>query len=192
MKTATLYLFALLLQTTLYGQNMEIVWQECFGGSESDRAYDMIAVEDGYLIVGGSSSADGDVSGNIGRGDGWLVKLDNNGMMEWEKSIGGTNGEYIFRIIPTQNNNFYLIASSSSSDGDISYDPYPDSEDFWIVKIDADGNIIWDKIVGGSNGDIIWNASPTLDGGVVAVGWTYSNDGDVSVTYGGVIPGQLK
>jgi len=79
-----------------------------------------------------------------------------------------------------------LVGGSGSSDGDISNDPYPDSEDFWIVKIDIDGNIIWDKIVGGSNGgEHIWSASPTLDGGVVAVGWTYSNDGDVSVNYGG-------
>jgi hypothetical protein len=105
--------------------------------------------------------------------------------MEWEKSIGGTDGDYIYRIIPTQNNNYYLLASSSSSDGDISNDPYPDSEDFWIVKIDTEGNIIWDIIVGGSYGDIIWNGSPTLDGGVVAIGYTYSNDGDVSNSYGG-------
>lgn len=185
MKHFLILIIAIVLHFFSFGQNMETTWQQCFGGSEPDYAYDMAVVGNGYLIVGGSTSTDGNISGNIGMGDGWLVKVDTGGLMEWEKSIGGTDGDYIFRIIPTQNNNFYLLASSSSSDVDISNDPYPDSEDFWIVKIDIDGNIIWDKIVGGSYGDIIWNGSPTLDGGVVAVGWTYSNDGDVSVHYGG-------
>jgi hypothetical protein len=177
--------YFLCISLLLLAQDYQLTWQNCFGGSEPDWAYDMTAVGNGYLIVGGSTSTDGNISGNIGMGDGWMVKVDSNGIMEWEKSIGGTNGDYIFRIIPTLNDNFYLLASSSSSDVDISYDPYPDSEDFWIVKIDIDGNIIWDKIVGGSYGDIIWNGSPTLDGGIVAVGWTYSTDGDVSVSYGG-------
>ncbi|MBZ0242682.1 MAG: hypothetical protein K8F24_05670, partial [Bacteroidales bacterium] len=135
MKKFIIFTLFFLIHFISFGQNMEISWQSCFGGSEADRAFDMVALQNGYLIVGGSNSTDGDISGNIGRGDGWLVKVDINGVMEWEKSIGGTNGEYIVRIIPTQNNSFYLIASSSSSDGDISYDPYPDSEDFWIVKI---------------------------------------------------------
>ncbi|MEZ5147204.1 MAG: hypothetical protein R2759_09010 [Bacteroidales bacterium] len=92
---------------------------------------------------------------------------------------------YLFatKIINPLDNSYYLLCTTLSSDGDISFDPYPESTDFWIVKIDDEGNIIWDKIVGG-NGDV-WAGSLTNDGGIVMIGTTYSNDGDVSISYGG-------
>ncbi|MDD2965794.1 MAG: T9SS type A sorting domain-containing protein [Bacteroidales bacterium] len=167
---------------------MEIIWQQCFGGSEQDIAYDIVEIPGGYFIVGATESSDGDISfnHNVGFRDGWLIKTDASGNILWEKTYGGSSGDGFRRIFPDNTGNFILVGGSGSSDGDISYDPYPDSEDFWFVKIDIDGNIIWDKIVGGSDGgEHIWNASPTLDGGVVAIGWTYSTDGDVSVSYGG-------
>jgi len=173
------------IATTVFSQNIGIVWQQCFGGNEQDHAYDIVNIPDGFFIVGSTESNDGDVSFNNGIIDGWLIRTDNSGNIIWEKTYGGSSGDGFRRIFPDNSGNYILVGGSGSSDGDISNDPYPDSEDFWIVKIDIDGNIIWDKIVGGSFGDIIWNGSPTLDGGVVAVGWTYSNDGDVSVHYGG-------
>ena len=186
------YLVCLLItafiQTSVLGQSMEIQWQQCLGGSEEDIAYDIVETPDGFFIVGATESNDGNISfnHNVGFRDGWLIKTDTIGNIIWEKTYGGSNGDGFRRIFPDNTGNYILVGGSGSSDGDISYDPYPDSEDFWIVKIDIDGNIIWDKIVGGSNGgDKIWNASPTLDGGVVAVGYTYSTDGDVSVSYGG-------
>ncbi len=184
------YLLYLLIvafyQIPLYGQSFEISWQQCFGGSEQDIAYDIVEIPDGYFITGYTWSNDGDVSLNNGLLDGWLIKTDTVGNILWEKTYGGSSGDGFRRIFPDNNGNYILVGGSGSSDGDISYDPYPGSEDFWVVKIDINGNIIWDKIVGGSDGgEHIWNASPTLDGGVVAVGYTYSTDGDVSVNYGG-------
>ena len=165
---------------------MEIIWQKCFGGSEQDIAYDIVKIPGGYFITGYTWSLDGDVSYNNGLLDGWLIKTDTLGNILWEKTYGGSSGDGFRRIFPDNTGNYILVGGSGSSDGDISNDPYPDSEDFWIVKIDIDGNIIWDKIVGGSDGgEHICNASPTLDGGVVAIGYTYSTDGDVSVSYGG-------
>jgi len=181
-----IYIVAIFLfPLSVYSQYLEIPWQKCYGGSDQDNAKDIINVSGGYLIIGWTESNDGDISFNNGGSDGWVIKTDSIGNIIWEKSYGGTKGDNFFRIFPDNLGNYFILGASNSSDGDISYDPYADSWDFWIVKIDIDGNIIWDKIVGGSYGDIIWNGSPTLDGGVVAVGWTYSNDGDVSVNYGG-------
>jgi hypothetical protein len=186
MKHIFYLLFFAFYQIPIFSQNMEIAWQNCFGGTEQDIAFDIVEVPDGYLITGYTWSIDGDISFNNGLLDGWLIKTDTMGNIIWEKTYGGNSGDGFFRILPDNSGNYILVGGSGSSDGDISYDPYPDSEDFWIVKIDIDGNIIWDKIVGGSNGgEHIWSASPTLDGGVIAVGWTYSTDGDVSVSYGG-------
>jgi hypothetical protein len=178
-------LIAALIQSTVLGQSMEIQWQQCFGGTEQDIAFDIVEIPEGYLITGYTWSIDGDISFNNGLLDGWLIKTDLTGDIIWEKTYGGSSGDGFFRIIPDNSGNYFLVGGSASSDGDISYDPYPDSEDFWIVKIDINGNILWDKIIGGNKSDKIWTGSPTLDGGVVAVGYTYSNDGDVSVSYYG-------
>jgi hypothetical protein len=167
-----------------FGQNMEITWQSCFGGTGQDIAYDIIEVPGGYFITGYTWSIDGDIYFNNGLLDGWLIKTDTVGNILWEKTYGGSSGDGFFRIFPDISGNYLIVGGSGSSDGDISYNPYPGSESFWIVKIDIEGNIIWDKIVGGSYGDKIWNASSTLDGGVVAIGQTTSDDGDVSVFYG--------
>jgi len=170
----------------LHSQDYQLTWQQCYGGSNGDLSKDIVETANGYLITGGTSSNDGDVTFYLGGGDGWLIKVDTVGNILWEKTYGGSDLEYFNRIIPSSDDTFYLLGLSFSSDGDISYDPYPDSPDYWIVKIDIEGNILWDKIVGGSDGgEHIWNGSPTLDGGVVAVGYTYSTDGDVSISYGG-------
>jgi hypothetical protein len=181
------YLFmlaSLLFSISAVPQNLPLVWQGCFGGSKPDKANDVIEVEDGYLIVGVARSDDGDVSYLHGGDDGWLIKTDFDGNLIWEKTYGGSYGEGFGRIFPSQDGNYYLIGGSSSSDGDITNDPYPGSTDFWIVKIDATGEIIWDRIVGGNMLDQVWTGAITTDGGVVALGWTGSNDGDVSDWFG--------
>ncbi|NOX47097.1 MAG: hypothetical protein GXO89_08985, partial [Chlorobi bacterium] len=178
-------LIAVLVHISGFGQNMEITWQQCFGGSMLDGAYDMVMVENGYLITGGTGSSDGDISYSYGNGDGWLVRIDSLGNILWEKTYGGTDSEAFNRIIATPDNNFYLLGTSFSSDGDISNDPYPGSPDYWIVKIDSSGNIIWDRIVGGNMGESLFTGSATADGGVLATGFTDSNDGDVTQFYGG-------
>jgi hypothetical protein len=188
MRNIIILIIAIFLHFNSLGQNMEITWQQCYGGSDQEIARDIIEIPGGYFIIGSTQSDDGDISFNYNAGfnDGWIIKTDTLGNIIWEKTYGGTSGDGFRRIFPDNLGNYILVGGSGSSDGDISNDPYLDSEDFWIVKIDIDGNIIWDKIVGGSDGgEHIWNASPTLDGGVVAVGWTYSTDGDVSVSYGG-------
>ena len=168
----------------LFSQNLQLTWQQCFGGTEWDYARDIYEINSRYLIAGSTKSNDGNVSFNHGATDGWLIKTNSIGELEWEKTYGGSNGDGIFRIFSADENNYYLLCSSYSSDGDISNDPYPESTDFWIVKIDSSGNILWEKILGGNILDQMWTGTPTADGGVVAFGWTGSQDGDVTVNYG--------
>ncbi len=159
-------------------------WQNCFGGSDDDHAYDIFATQNGYLIAGGTKSNDGNISYNHGATDCWLIKTNNTGDLIWEKTYGGSYGDGVFRIFPADGNSYYLLCSSYSSNGDISNDPYPESTDYWIVKIDSVGNIIWEKIIGGNGDDQLWTGTCTDDGGVVAIGWTASNDGDVTTYFG--------
>ncbi|RLD73592.1 MAG: hypothetical protein DRI87_03520 [Bacteroidetes bacterium] len=182
-KLIVLFIFSVSFNS-FYGQNMEIIWQHCFGGTNDEEAYSIIKSNECYYIAGVTFSSDGDISYNHGGSDAWLITIDSSGSILWQKSYGGSNGEIWEKIIPVSGNNFYLIGASGSSDGDISYDPYPGSIDIWIAKIDSIGNLIWEKIIGGSRIDMIQDATITNDGGIVVLGWTGSPDGDVTEYFG--------
>ncbi|MDZ7743367.1 MAG: hypothetical protein U5Q03_16920 [Bacteroidota bacterium] len=181
----TIILLILSIQAILtQAQVFDITWQNCFGGTYQDEAYDIIQAEDGYLIIGATQSIDGDVSYNHGGDDVWIIKIDTMGNFIWEKCLGGSYGDGGSRILNTTNGNFYILAGAYSSDGDITYDPYPNSSDFWIIKINPEGGIIWDKIVGSSKLNHMSSGVATDDGGVVAIGWSSTNDGDMTEWYG--------
>jgi len=168
----------------LPGQSFSIEWQNCFGGSKWDYAHDIVKVDDGYLILGHTRSDDGDISHLHGIADMWLVKVNNTGDLLWEKTYGGSKVDGGIRIFEAGDGNFYIIGGSNSSDGDISYNPYPDSYNLWLLKIDSVGNIIWEVIYGGNGDETVWTGTTTDDGGLVALVWTSSSDGDVSNHYG--------
>ena len=161
-----------------------IDWQNCFGGTSNDNAYDIVENNRGYFIVGSTTSNDGDVSFNHGGSDGWLIQTDPSGSIEWERTYGGSEGDGIRRILKCDDNNYYLLGNSNSSDADISQDPYPDSWDNWILKIDSTGNILWDRITGGNESDVLFSGTITNDNGIIAVGWSSSQDGDKTEFYG--------
>jgi hypothetical protein len=183
-KTIFITVFLFTLSITLLSQDLEINWQQCFGGSEGEGANDILKKENEYFVVGGTASDDGDITFNHGHSDGWLISIDSIGNIVWEKTYGGSDGDFWKRILSAPENYYYLIGNSMSSDGDISYDPYPGSNDIWVIKIDSTGSILWDKIIGGGMIDAIESATLTQDGGVAVFGWTGSQNGDVSVNYG--------
>ena len=175
----------LLISVHVISQNMEITWQNCFGGSEQDYAMDIVTTDNGYIIVGNTFSDDGDVSYNHGEdNDVWLVRIDSIGNLLWEKTLGGSLSDGGSRIIRASSNTYYILAGALSEDYDISFDPYENSVDFWILKIDETGNIIWDRIVGTTHYDHIFTGTTTNDGGIISIGWAGINDGDKSVWYG--------
>jgi len=183
-KQITLQFISLLFPCFLFCQEMEIKWQHCYGGSNEEIPSDIKAVPGGYLLAGGTLSNDGDISFNHGNSDAWLIKLDGSGSFLWEKTYGGSEGDGWGIIIPSLDNKYYLVGASGSSDGDISYDPYPGSNDVWVAKIDSIGEIIWEKIIGGEKIDLMQAGTLTKDGGIAIFGWTGSQTGDVSMNYG--------
>lgn len=162
---------------------LRIDWQHCFIGPDVDEVDDIIELEDGYFILG--SYAIPVVNPLIIRqSDVWLIKTDFEGNMIWDKKFGGTGDDFGRRILKTLDNNFIIVSASFSSDMDLENNPYPNSGNYWIYKINPQGEIIWNKIVGGNGTDVPINATITSDGGVIVIGRTVSNDGDVSVSYG--------
>ncbi|MFI5172962.1 MAG: hypothetical protein ACHQFW_11260, partial [Chitinophagales bacterium] len=154
------------------------IWQRSFGGSNDDRLRAMSATPDGGFIAGGYSysNATGDKSENLigpnGEADYWIIKCDAAGEIEWEESYGGDERDQLYTMILL--NDGYLISgySSSSASGDKSEGVVvlPKNYDWWIIKIDFSGNIIWDQTIGGSKNDYPNDLCIANDGGYIVAG----------------------
>jgi hypothetical protein len=155
-----------------------IVWQKTIGGLSDDPLIDLVLTNDGGSIACGFSFSD--VSGNKtaaskGATDYWIVKLNSTGAIAWQKTFGGSNTEFFPNIIATTDGNFIL---SGSSDSNISGDKTENSRgssDIWLIKIDSQGNILWQKTIGGDQGEGDTKIIEALDGGYVIVAASISS-----------------
>lgn len=155
-----------------------ILWEKSYGGSEDDFSSKIKTAPDGgYVLFGETSSNDGDVSGNHGGVDYWVVKTDSLGNLEWQKCLGSSRHNFPLDMDLDELGNIYVIGPSLGEDGDITleYGHY----DFWMVKLNINGTIIWDKTLGGSFGDFGQSIQVTNDGGLLVSGVTESIDYDV-------------
>ena len=183
-KVSTLILF-LFTTHLLVAQTFSTLWQKALGGTKSDDAYSVQKTSDGgYIVAGEAYSIDGDVSGNHGRSDCWVVKMNSSGSVEWKKTLGGSLDEgYYARIIQTTDGGYCLVTKTSSTNGDI-VSGHHGGEDCWVVKLSNMGNIQWQKPLGGTSSEAGFSLVQTSDAGYIIVGGTYSNDGDVSGNHG--------
>ena len=162
----------------------DILWQKCLGGTYDDYARSIQQTSDtGFILAGYTFSNDGDVSGNHGFSDAWVVKLNSSGDIIWQKCFGGTNEDYAYSIQQTSDSGFIVAGYTFSNDGDVS--GYHGYFDYWVVKLNSSGDIEWQKCLGGTNNDYANSIQQTSDGGFIVAGYTESNDGDVSGYHGG-------
>lgn len=165
----------------------DIIWKKCYGGNDGDYANSIQQTTDGgYIVAGSTTSNDGDVSGNHGGFDYWILKLDSDGDTLWTKCYGGSGDDLANSIQQTTDSGFIVAGRTTSSDGDVwGSDIINDSiYDYWILKLNSDGDILWTKCFGGSNEDKAFSIQQTIDGGYIVAGQSNSNDGDVEGNHG--------
>lgn len=163
---------------TKMDNNGDTIWTKSYGGSGTEIFETIIqSSENSYVAAGWSTSVDGDVSLNKGDRDVWVVKVDTNGNIIWQKTIGGFSSDYAEEIIQTSNGDYVLVGRTFSNDGDVSVNK--GLYDFWVVKLNKNGEIIWEKTYGGSNYDEAYSICETFDMGYIVTGKTQSIDGDV-------------
>jgi hypothetical protein len=130
---------------------------------------------------------DGDVTGKhgyAGSTDYWIVKLDGaTRNILWEKSLGGTGDDFFSSIQQTSDGGYIVGGYTYSNDGDVT-GLHGVSADYWIVKLDANGNVEWQKTLGGTGLDLGGYVQQTNDGGYIVAGGSYSWDGDVTGNHG--------
>ena len=176
-----LLLFFFLITYLAFSQQTD--WLKCYGGTDTDYAFSITSTfNSGFIIASSTMSIDGDVSNNHGQTDCWIIKLDSLGVIQWEKSFGGTSTESTYAIQATTDNGYIFVGATNSNNGDVSgnHGYY----DCWVVKTDSIGNIIWQKCFGGTNRENAYSVVECFDGGYIFAGYTLSDDGDVSISYG--------
>jgi len=177
MKKTFFVTLAIIISTNLYAQP-NIEWETNLGGSYFDWARSIQQTTDGqYIVVGQSTSNDGDVGGNNGNSDYWIVKLDPSGTLVWENNLGGSNNDFDPSLQQTTDGGYIIAGVSSSIDGDVGGNN--GDYDFWIVKLDSSGDLVWETNLGGSNNDMAYSIQQSTNGGYIVAGQSWSNDGDV-------------
>lgn len=171
---------ALLLRTNNLG---ELKWSKSLGGSTFDMGNGVVATSDGgALMTSTTNSTDGLATGNHGNEDILVVKVDENGDVEWNKVIGGTSGETYTRcVIETSDHNYKFTAESYSQDGDF---PGNVGYDAWIVTLNAAGSIVKKTKFGGNGSEGINGLLPIGDKKYLSAGYTTSNTGEFSGAHG--------
>lgn len=182
-------IFIGILSGCIFPMPPETEWSKLFGGAGYEHNAIIIQTSDGGYIVADSSQST-DISGvtNNGGFDIYLIKLDSDGNVIWQNMYGGSGDEMVTSIQQT-NDGGYVVAGSSTST-DISGTDINGTSDAYVIKLGAEGNVVWERMYGGSGGDAITSIQQTTDGGYIAAG--NSNSTDISgVTNNGGIDAYL-
>jgi gliding motility-associated-like protein len=158
-----------------------ILWQKSLGGNAAETPFGLVQVADGYVIAGISFS-DERLNNNHGNGDVYVIKTDLNGNIVWQKFYGGTEMEAAYSIIRASDGGYFLAGISKSADGETCKNI--GQEDYFILKLNAAGNLEWQKSYGGINRDKAFGIIETADGSLYVTGSSFSNDNDVTANHG--------
>jgi gliding motility-associated-like protein len=161
-------------------------WARQYGGADVDIPFSIKITTDGGTVVAGyTDSKNGDISPQPNREywDLWVLKLDKCGSIQWEKSFGGTNYESARDVVQTKDNGYIVAGETNSTDGGV-VSGYGGTKDIWILKIDANGLLLWQKRYGGNGLDIANHIHLNDDGSFYVTASSSSNDGNITGNHG--------
>lgn len=145
-------------------QNGYVEWERMYGGATDEWGMAVEQTSDGGYILAGSTDSFG-----AGACDIWVIKTDSNGIIQWDETYGGPAHDFAADIEETYGG--YIIAGWKSYS---IYYPASEDHDFWLVKIDASGTILWDKTYGGTGKEEAWDVEETWNKkGYIVIGYTY-------------------
>jgi uncharacterized repeat protein (TIGR01451 family) len=163
-----------------------VIWQKSFGGNGNEIFYGLTATNDGgYIAIGYNTLNGGDVLGNKGNKDVWVVKMNSLGDIQWQRSYGGSNNDVGYKIRQIASGGYIIVANSFSTDGDVSSNH--GGGDIWVLEITSTGNIVWQKCYGGTLSDEGYDIRVTPDNGYMLAIESNSTNGDFVSKVGGFL-----
>lgn len=139
----------------------DLIWSKSFSTTLDETSASITyAIDGGFIICGNTRNTN-----NLGR-NALIIKIDTEGNLIWKRDYGSTGGETASEVIITSDNNYIFVGSKA--------DPSTGIQNIYLVKIDASGNLIWEKELGGSDSDEAYSISKTNDGGYILSGYTVS------------------
>lgn len=159
-----------------------VQWARFFGGGDADLAARLVRVPLGVIVVGSSESSDGDVSENKGGFDYWVLRVDLTGELVWERSFGGSGDDIARDAALMPDGTVMIVGESDSEDGDRTQSF--GGTDVWLVRIDQNGNLLWQRSYGGSLNDSGRRIVPAGETRLAMLAHSHSKDGDLSSNKG--------
>lgn len=153
-----------------------LMWTQCYGGSQDDKSYYIKETSDGGTISAGYTTSlafSGSTINNHGGKDAFVLKLNAAGTVQWQQSLGGTNDELANVVKEIPAGGYIIAGSSGSGNGNVGVNF--GGKDAWIVKLSPSGSIVWSKVIGGLNNEEATSVFPTSDGGFFVVGYSFSS-----------------
>jgi len=173
-------------------------WQKSFGGSGSDFLMSIRNTYDGGFVLGGTSDSGGQSQSQLqklavgggsrqlekpdgdkkdacrGGNDYWIIKLNAKGVEEWQVTLGGIGQDDLLAVLPTRDGGYIAGGSSASDANGDKTEKSRGNMDYWIVKLDKDGRLQWQRTFGGRYADLLRALEVTSDGGYLLAGYSNS------------------
>ena len=144
------------------------LWERTFGGPEGDVAFSIEKTSDGGFVLAGKTHSFGGAT--AARSNFWLIKTDSQGVEEWQRSLGDMGGagasnstsDVAYAVQPADDGGYLLVGSTTDDSG----------TSMKLLKTDAAGDVLWERIIGDSSTSIAYDVAQTGDGGYAVIGST--------------------
>lgn len=152
---AALFILVLTFYFTEAQVTCKPTFQKKYGGNKTDIGYGLVSNADGSNVVAGYTTSFGS-----GGNNGYIQKTDKNGNLLWSRAIGGTGSDIFYNLKATPDGGYMALGNSTSFGGS-------STGVAWIVRLDANGNLLWSRKYddGNPNGSIAGDYTATSDGG---------------------------
>ena len=186
----TLFLSLFSLYAPVYGQALIVDSTRFITGNRccTGISYSIPTADHGTLFVGYDNNNPGGIVPYFPVDTGGalnvlIIKTDSNRAISWIKVYGGSGMDLAASACQTPDGGYAVLATTTSNDGNVT--GFKGGNDFWLLKLDSSGNLLWEKTYGGSGGDQGASVANTPDHGLILLGTTNHADFDVPYHYGG-------
>lgn len=153
----------ILSSSYLISQTPDTLWTKTIGGINKDTGSSVKQTNDGGFIIAGTTNSFG-----AGDYDVYLIKTNEEGDTMWTRTYGGAFRDYGSEVQQTIDDGYIIIGATKSFNNNI--------DDLYLIKTDANGDILWTKVYGGLWGEVGSSIIQDSAGNYLATGYTMSFD----------------